>query len=252
MHNHHTTGRLKVGPVGWTETTWSWLRCTKSTLKQRKSIWNPWLQHLTVATDSSWSQIVPQQAQPTLETSKFSPLIQPITLHHSVFVFYLNICAICWHELFVDVRARLPHAALWWVHAAAAPNLHKNAMKRMIIYHWNDAGLTESAITEQPKNGPSWRASGCHLRRRWGSRCRHCGPRHKRASQRKVSGRSPRSPPRDLPPPPGCTLGPTESKQSPVSLPPAMHTPLHHVTSIKADRKTSVHHLTVNLEHTML
>lgn len=109
---------------------------------------------------------------------------------------------------------------------------------------------------ERSKIGPSWRVSGCHLQQRWGSRCRHCGPQHKQASQRKVSGRSLHSPPRDLPPPPGYTLRPTEQTTPSVIAFNDTHgaapCDLHRGRQKNRRAHDFMHHVTVKVLHTQL
>lgn len=63
----------------------------------------------------------PDATQSSGSTSTQTKVFFSITLC----ILYLDISAICWHELFIDVGSRLPHTALWWVDAAPAPNLGK-------------------------------------------------------------------------------------------------------------------------------
>ena len=88
--------------------------------------------------------------------------------------------------------------------------LYINIMSIERGYYGNMDGTKFHADVRWLRKPPFWRDAGCHHQQMWGSRCRRCGPRHRRASQRKASGRSLRSPPRGPLLPPGYTLRHTQ------------------------------------------
>lgn len=135
-------------------------------------------------------------------------------IHHN-----LDICAICWHKLLIDVWPCLSDAALRRVNAAPAANLQKEKEEKKNVASTLSpnppASLPTSSFLSfyfsdspnaQMSSIPYGRDAGFLLQLSWGSRCKHCGPLHLLASPQKAWERQLHLPLPGLHLLSGCTL----------------------------------------------
>lgn len=129
-------------------------------------------------------------------------------IHHN-----LDICAICWHKLLIDVWPCLSDAALRRVNAASAANLWKEKEEKKNVASTLSpdppapiptTSLLSFNCSDSPI--PYERGAGFLLQLSWGSRCKHCGPLHSRASPQRAWERQLRLPLPGLHLLLGCTL----------------------------------------------